>query len=354
MGNLNFLLKDLRVIELATALAGPLTGTFLKELGANVLKVEPPQGDVSRSWKNPFEDQVGNTSIYYDSVNGQKNHLTLDLKNQSDQKRFHDYLVTCDILITNLSDRKAEELNLSYSQLKKIKPDIILANVTGYGPQCDKPAFDMMIQADSGLLSMTGYPDQKPAKVPIAIADILASHQLREGILCALIDRLQTGCGSEVQVTLFDCMISAFTYQAGNYLMGKQIPQPMGTLHPSIAPYGDVFVAADKKLLILAIGNDRQFSNFCQALNRPQWMEDSRYRTNGDRLANRQSLTENIQQLIAEFPSDNWISRLEKHKIPAALIRNLGEVLDDPAIKHMLVHEGTDNNPILRIKTVVF
>ena len=354
MSKFEFLFKDLNVIELATALAGPLTATFLKELGANVIKIEPPHGDVSRSWKNSFESQAKDRSIYYDSVNGQKYNLVLDLKTDTDQKKFREYIKKCDILITNLSDRKSEKLNLTYTQIKEVKPDIILANITGYGPQSDKPAFDMMIQADSGLLSMTGYPDQKPAKVPFAIADVLASHQLREGILCALINKQQTGKGSEIQVSLIDAMISAFTYQAGNYLMGGQIPQPMGTLHPSIAPYGDIFETADHKWLILAIGSDRQFAEFCRVLNRSQWMEDNHYRTNSVRVANRLSLTEDIQKLIGEFPADFWISSLEKHKIPAALIRNLGEVLDDPALKHLVINEVTEEYAVKRIKTVVF
>jgi crotonobetainyl-CoA:carnitine CoA-transferase CaiB-like acyl-CoA transferase len=354
MGKFESLFEDLHVIELATALAGPITATFFKELGATVLKIEPPHGDVSRSWKNPFENKGVGTSIYYDSVNGHKNHLVLDLKKEIDQKKFQDYLQTCDILITNLSDRKAEKLNLTYAQIKKVKSDIILANITGYGAKSDKPAFDMMIQADSGLLSMTGYPDQKPAKVPMAIADILASHQLREGILCALLKKMQTGDGSEIQVSLIDSMISALTYQAGNYLMGRHIPQPMGTLHPGIAPYGDIFETADRKSLILAIGSDRQFADFCQALHRTQWIEDSRYHTNGDRVANRRLLTKDIQKVIGQFPADFWLSNLETHAIPAALIRNLGQVLDDPALRHLLVIEETDDHLIKRVKTVVF
>ncbi|MCB0668342.1 MAG: CoA transferase [Saprospiraceae bacterium] len=345
--------KDLKVVELATALAGPLTGTYFKELGAQVLKIEPPRGDVSRMWKNPFEKDPA-TSIYYDSINGLKPCITLDLKNEKDRQKLELHISESDIIISNFTRKKALEFSVSYPDLQKIKSDIILANVTGYGPEVEKAAFDMMIQADSGLLSMTGYPHGLPAKVPLAIADILASHQLREGILCCLLKRLKTGEGSEIQVTLMDSLVSSFTNQAGNYLMGNFIPQPLGTLHPSIAPYGDIFLTADHKYLLLAVGSDVQFQRFCSAIQYQEWVEDGKFRTNQSRIENREQLGEEIGNILCTKSANEWIETFAEWQVPAARIRNLQEVLDDPALQHLIVKETGDSRLIKRMKTLVY
>lgn len=353
MHKFNLLFKDLQVIEIATALAGPLTGTFLKELGANVIKVEPPTGDVSRNWKNPFEkDQA--SSIYFDSVNGNKRTISLNLKNDDELRTVKEMIKKSDIVITNFTYRKAEEYGFLFHQLQAIKSDIILANITGYGPASNRSAFDMMIQADSGLLSMTGEPEGKPVKVPIAIADVLASHQLREGILCALLLRWQTGAGSEIQVSLIDSLLAAFVNQAGNYLMGNYIPKPMGTLHPSIAPYGELFQTKDGKWLLLAIGSEHQFQDFCSVISCYQWKEDPRFKLNQYRLKNRKDLSEQIAPIIAGDTAEHWLVTFEKYRIPAAIIRNLQEVLEDPTLRHLIKEEEKNGHEIHRIKTVVF
>lgn len=345
--------QNIQVIELATALAGPLTGTFFQEMGAQVLKIEPPQGDVSRNWRNPFE-QDKESSIYYDAVNGNKKSITLNLKNRQDLKSLHQYLLQCDILITNFTRENAQKFGLTFADLQDHNPRIILGNITGYGPGKQKPAFDMMIQADAGLLSMTGHPEGPPAKVPVAIADILASHQLREGLLCALLKKMVSGQGSEIQVALIDSLVAALTNQAGNYLMGKYIPQPMGTLHPSIAPYGDLFRTADGKWLLLAIGSERQFQSFCQAVNRAAWITDFRYTTNNERLRNRQELDQAIQDVIRQKSAKDWLKTLADYEVPAALIRTLDEVLDDPELHHLIIEEVRDDRSIRRVKTAVF
>ncbi len=349
-----FLFKDLKILEVATALSGPFTATFFKELGASVLKIEPPQGDVSRSWKNNYEDRENQHSIYFDAVNGHKEIMQLDLKNEDDRKKFNRHVRSTDIVITNHSRRKARQLGLDYAQLKAIQPNLILANVTGYGPTSDKPAFDMMIQADSGLLSMTGHPEGLPVKVPIPIADVIASHQLREGILCALLKRFKTGEGSEIQVTLIDSMISTLVNQAGNYLMGHRIPQPMGTLHPSIAPYGDLFKTSDGRQLILAIGSELQFTRFCSAMDSLHWVDDPKYHDNRSRVQNRQLLSREIEVMISRHPVSFWLERFKKYSVPAAAIRNLQDVLDDPSLRHMITEETGGDHPVKRVKTVVF
>ncbi len=354
MHQFSFLFTDLKVVELATALAGPITGTFLKELGADVIKIEPPHGDVSRLWKNSFEAPENQSSIYYDATNGNKKQFNLDLKDGSDRQKLNELLKSIDIVITNLSDRKSRRLGLHYEQLRQIKSDVILANITGYDPFSDKPAFDMMIQADSGLLSMTGHPGGLPAKVPIPIADILASHQLREGILCALLKRLKTGEGSEIQVSLIDSMVSALVNQAGNYLMGQHTPEPMGTLHPGIAPYGDMFEAADRVWLLLAIGSDKQFASFCTVLNCKHWQKDIRYRENKNRVKHREALNKDIRDLIRMQSAAYWLDRFHKYEVPAVLIRNLQEVLEDSSIQHMIIEEMKPDYTIRRVKTIAF
>ncbi|NND34105.1 MAG: CoA transferase [Saprospiraceae bacterium] len=355
MNTFSSLFQNLKVVEFATALAGPQTGTFLMELGADVLKIEPPNGDVSRFWKNTFESEDQPESIYYNAINGRKKTIRLDLKDLTCRTNLEAHLTDAHVIITNFTRKKAAQFKLSYQDLIKINPDIILANITGYGQEDDRPAFDILMQAECGLLSMTGHSIAEPAKVPVPIVDILASHQLRSGILCAILNKKIHGKGAEIQVSLLDSAISGLANQAGNFLMGNQIPQPMGTKHPSIAPYGDIFTTADEQRILLAIGSERQFSALCQCIAAPSICRDQRFSDNKSRVINRIALSKLLAQIIRAHPLSSWLEKFRQHQVPAGVIKTLQDVLTDNRNQHMILSEKSPANHVVRrVKNIVF
>jgi crotonobetainyl-CoA:carnitine CoA-transferase CaiB-like acyl-CoA transferase len=355
MNDFTPIFKNLYIVELATALAGPQTGTFFMELGAQVTKMEPPMGDVSRHWKNTFESDSDRSSIYYLSINGNKKSMTIDLNDSRDKIKLKNHLRKADIVITNFTALKAQEFSLTYQDLKELKSDVILANISGYGLHDESPAFDILIQAESGLLSMTGYPNDLPAKIPIPIVDILASHQLKEGILCGLLKRQNTGEGAEIQVSLIDSAISALANQAGNYLMGGIIPAPMGTQHPSIAPYGDLFYTSDGKCILLAVGSEKQFKSLCIALDQASLSDHKKFSTNKTRVKNRKALHEKISHIIAMKKGKYWQQKFKLNKVPATMIKSLAEVFSQKRYAHMVLKGQTQaESEFQRVRTVVF
>jgi len=348
MHTLTTLFKDLKIIEFASALAGPQAATLFKELGAAVLKVEAPGGDVTRKWRLPTEPITSKNTFYYCSVNGQKESKQLDLKSQEDATHAKILIAEADVIITNFTNEKAAKYGLTYLHLKQIKSDIILANVTGFGGEIDRPAFDVLVQAESGLISMTGYPGQPPARIPIPIVDILAAHQLKEGILCALLKKMQTGKGCEIQVSLYDSALSALANPASNYLMGGQIAHRLGSQHASIAPYGDLYTTKDDHLIIMAIGSDRQFSRLCQAINAMYLTTDPRFVDNDARVRNRDHLSVQLSKIFAEKSKDQWTKIFLAHHIPAGCVENIGEVLSSNQAQENIVEELLDDKTICR------
>ena len=263
------LFKNLKVVELASVLAGPAVGMFFAELGAEVIKIENATtgGDVTRKWKLPTESPNASQSAYYSSVNWNKQTIFADLTTETDQTKIHDLIKTADIIISNFNHQSAQKLKMDYDTLQKINPKLIFAQLTAYGENDDTPAFDVVLQAEAGFMYMNGEAEREAVKMPVALIDLLAAHQLKEGILVALLQRQQTGKGSFVTASLVESAISSLANQATNWLMGNHIPQRMGTMHPNIAPYGDVFYTADDKPIVLAVGTERQFENLCAVLN---------------------------------------------------------------------------------------
>ena len=265
------------------------------------------------------------------------------------------YLLQSDIVITNFTAVKAEEFNLTYQYLKALKSDIILANISGFGVHDESPAFDILMQAESGLLSITGHPDGLPAKIPIPIVDILASHQLKEGILCALLKRQTTGLGAEIQVSLIDSAISALANQAGNYLMGGKIPGPMGTQHPSIAPYGDLYNTSDHQCILLAVGSEKQFKNLCVALDQSSLSNHKKFSINKARVKNRKALNKKISQIIGKKTAKYWQQKFKSNKVPASMIKSLADVFAQERYAHLIIHGQTQaTSEHQRVRTVVF
>lgn len=349
--------KDLKVVELANVLAGPAVGMFFAELGASVTKIEnkSTNGDVTRSWKLPTENSDAKSSAYYASVNWNKTSLFLDLKNEFEKEKTLDLIKEADIVITNYKKGDAEKLGMDYENLKKINSKLIYAHLSGFGEDSSRTAFDIVLQAETGFMFMNGTAQSGPIKMPVALIDILAAHQLKEGILVALINRMQTGKGSKVSASLYDSAIASLANQATNWLMATHNPQPIGSLHPNIAPYGELFSTSDKQLIVLAIGNDKQFKQLCKVLNIESLLEDGQFTSNSIRVQNRIQLFEILAAEIKKQNSTNLMNTFIQHDIPAGKIKSIEEVFTEENAKNLTLQEndsfGTNST---RVKSAIF
>ncbi len=343
--------KNLKVVELASVLAGPLAGTFFAELGAEIIKIENKltDGDVTRTWKLPTESKKRAISAYYSAANFSKESLLLDVTDSLDYKILIDHIKEADIVITNYKPSTARKLKLSYKDLKPYNKSLIYAELIGFGEDESRPAFDVVLQAETGFMFMNGEPNRKPVKMPVALIDILAAHHLKEAILCAMINKLNTGKGKHIKVSLYESALASLANQATNWLMEGHIPQPMGTQHPNIAPYGDMYKTKDGKLLVLAIGSDKQFENLCILLN----IDFNEFRTNAQRVSNREALNTKISECIARESSKYWVSNLEQRNIPYGIVKNMQEVFKDGKAKKMLLHEVIEGIETVRVKTAL-
>ncbi len=350
--------KDLKIIELAGVLAGPSVGMFFSELGAKVIKIENPKtgGDITRKWKLPQEDSNNSKSAYYCSVNWNKEIVFADLGIKSDNKKIIAFIKTADIIITNFKLGDDLKFGMDYASLKKINPSLIYASINGFGENQNRTAFDVVLQAESGFMSINGTKESGSLKMPVAIIDILAGHQLKEAILLALINRQKTGKGSSVSVSLFETAIASLANQASNWLMNKHIPEKVGSLHPNIAPYGETFLTSDNKEIVLAIGTDKQFSTLCGVLGKPELALLQDFSENKLRVKNRKKLSTILSELLKKQNSTDLKDLFEKHFIPAGWVQNIKEVFENNlTAQKMVLEEIEENNQISkRVKSISF
>lgn len=354
---MNTYFKDLKIVELASVLAGPAVGMFFAELGAEVLKIENKTtgGDMTRHWKLANENKDANYSAYFSSVNWHKQHLFLDLKDNNDLQQAHDLIKSADIVISNFKTSSAKKMQLDYDFLKQLNPRLIYAHLTGFGDDDPSVAFDIVLQAEAGYLYMTGEPDRLPVRMPVALIDLLAAHQLKEGILLALLHLYRTGEGSLVTTSLFEAAVASLANQATNWLMAGHIPQRMGGQHPNIAPYGDIFKTKDGKLVVLAVGTDKQFQSLCNYFNVPELASDRQFSTNAARVKNRGILIDFLKKYFNATPHNILLKDFKKLKIPIGAVRNMKEVFARPMAKNMILEEEMEDGIISqRVKTVAF
>ncbi len=347
--------KGLKILELASVLAGPSVGMFFAELGATVIKIENKNtgGDVTRNWKLPSERNQKNQSAYFSSINYKKKYILLDLKNKKDYSIFLQLANNSDIIISNYRNTQAQKLNVDYTTIQKTNPKIIYAQLTGFGSNNNRPAFDVVLQAESGFMFMNGEPNQLPVKMPVALIDVLAAHQMKEAILMALLKKEKTGQGSFIEASLYESAVSSLVNQASNWLMAGHIPQAMGSLHPNIAPYGESFLTSDKKRIVLAVGTEKQFINLCNSLNLDIY-EDETFSTNTKRVENRIELfhflskkieTKNMEELEQIFLAKN---------VPYGRVRNMEEVFENPLAQKMILEEKHEEEISKRVSSIAF
>jgi crotonobetainyl-CoA:carnitine CoA-transferase CaiB-like acyl-CoA transferase len=349
------LFSDLRILDLSSVLAGPAVATFFAELGAHVIKVEHPvHGDITRTWKNAQEDKSARISAYYASVNFGKQVIQLDLADASKRPQLEELLQTSDVVITNFKLGDEEKFALTSKDMLRLNSSLIHAKITGFAHQEGRVAYDLALQAETGMMSMNGTPESGPTKMPVAFIDLFASHQIKEGILCGLIQRMKTGHGGVVSCSLEAAAIASLANQASNYLMSGIIPARQGSLHPNIAPYGEIFRCVDGELLTLAVGSDRQFKDLCTILDLRDIPNNPRFADNPSRLNHRDELAHVLQQAICKWKLQEIEEVLLQENIPFGVIRSIDHVLDLPSAKDWILEEIQEDTSTRRVRTAMF
>ena len=351
---MNLPFTGLKVIELATVLAGPSVGMFLAELGAEVVKIEPLSGDVTRHWRTSAEKPEG-PSAYFSSINFGKTHLFRDLKNQEHLVETKQLIREADIFLHNFKAGDDVRYGLDYETLSNANPRLIIGCIYGFESDKNRVAYDVVLQAESGFMHLNGFsPTQNNLKMPVALIDVLAAHQLKEGLLLVLLQREKTGRGCAVSVSLEEAALSALANQASNYLMTDVAPEAMGSLHPNIAPYGETFVCADGKKLLLAVGSDAQFSKLCGVLVDDNLAKDIRFATNAERVKHREALQKELAKSIGQYNRDALLEKLNALHVPAAAVKSIPEVFENPIAQNMVRTETVDGHETKRLSSIAF
>jgi crotonobetainyl-CoA:carnitine CoA-transferase CaiB-like acyl-CoA transferase len=337
-------LHGIKVLDLSRILAGPWATQCLADFGATVWKIEKPgSGDDTRHWGPPWipDGKGGPTpdSAYFASTNRGKRSLAIDFTLPAGQKILRSLALRADVLIENFKVGTLAKYRLGYESLKRVNPRLVYCSISAYGqdgPAAAEPGYDAMIQAISGLMSITGVPDGKPGagpvKVGVAVSDLITGLYAANAITAALLEREQSGRGEYIDLALLDSQVAALANQSLNYLVTGKPPGRRGTAHPNIVPY-QAFATKDAWLM-LAVGNDRQFEAFCAAAGRKALAKDKRFRANADRVAHREALIPVIEKICRQKTTAAWVRLLAAAGVPCGPINNIAEVFEEPQVKH--------------------
>jgi len=334
MSQFRDLCSELKIIELASVLAGPSVGAFFAEFGASVIKVENPRtsGDVTRSWRTAGEQNTSDISAYFASVNFGKRSLALDISQQQGRAVLYALLGAADVIIASYKPGDAEKLGMAYPEVKKHNPSIIYGHITGYGNDSSRAGYDAIIQAETGFTSMNGTNEM--CKMPVALMDVLAGHQLKEAILMALWSREKTNKGCYIPISLYDSALSGLVNQASNFLNAGHVPKPLGSDHPNIVPYGTLYKCKDDQYIILAVGNDKQFAALMDILE----LEIApKFETNHGRVQNREELKSVLADSLKSMDRDALLEKLHDASIPAGELNDMEHVFTNSAALNMVV-----------------
>jgi formyl-CoA transferase len=319
-------LDGVRVIDLSRVLAGPYASLLLADMGAEVIKIEEPgRGDDTRAWP-PFQ---GGEATYFMSVNRGKKSLTLDLKHAEGKVVLRRLLESADVLLENFRPGTLERLGFGYAAARALNPRLVYCSISGFGesgPEAGRPGYDLIVQGESGIMDLTGFPDGPPAKVGNSIADLAAGTMAAHGIVLALFARERTGEGQKVEIAMLEVMAALLTYHGQAYFATGKSPRRRGNQHPSIVPY-EVFEAADGYLTV-GVANNSLWSRFCQALERPELTSDPRFDTEAKRVEQRETLVPLLGRIFATAPVAHWLGRLAAAGVPAGKIKSVGEALE--------------------------
>ncbi|MGC8974331.1 MAG: CaiB/BaiF CoA transferase family protein, partial [Thermoproteus sp.] len=322
-------LEGVRVVDLTSAMAGPFATMLLADLGAEVIKVEPPEGDQSRDWGPPFYGEK--YSAYFASVNRGKKSVVVNLKNEDGRRVVYRLAERADVFLENFRPGTAARLGVGYQILRKLNPRLIYCSISGfgqYGRYRDQPGYDLIALAMSGLMDLTGEPDGPPVKFAVPIADIVTGMYCAVAVLAALRARERTGEGAYIDMALLDSALGISTHQSASYLASGRVPRRLGSAHSSIAPY-QAFKAGDGRYFIVAVGTEKLRRDFCKAIGREDLADDPRFESNDKRAVNREALAAELERVFSQRPASHWVEALRAAGIPAAPIYNIAEALSD-------------------------
>ena len=325
-------LAGTRVIDLSRVLAGPFCTMQLADLGAEVIKIEAPgKGDDTRAWGPPF---IEGESAYFMSVNRNKQSLTLNLKAPRGAELLWELLAGADVLVENFRPGTMDRLGFSTDQVADRLPRLVYCSISGFGhtgPLRDLPGYDVLIQGESGLMSLTGDAEGPPFKLGVSISDLTAGMMASQGIMAALLQRERTGVGQHVDIAMLDTSAALLTYQAAIYFATGQTPHRKGNAHPSIVPYSTY--PSEDGTLIVAVGNDALFVRFTEVTGRPELARDPRFATASARVEHRDELDSIVAEILRAAPRDHWIPLMREHGIPCGAVREVDEVCASPQLR---------------------
>jgi len=346
-------LDGMKVLDLTRVLAGPTCTQILGDLGADVIKiVEPENGDDTRAWGPPHFEK---NSAYYLSSNRNKRSRALNLNSPEDLKSLQLLLEKSDVFIENFKTGSLKKFGLDFESLSQKYPRLIYCSITGFGhsgPAASEPGYDVMIQARGGMMSITGPDSKHPTKVGVAVADLSTGLYAVIGILAALRERERSGCGQHIDLALFDVQVAMLANIGMNFLCSGETPEAIGNRHPSIVPYG-AYATQDRPIM-LSVGNDRQFQNFCEALN-SDWSNKPEFKTNEARVKNRTKIESLIEEKLKLKNRDEWLSILHAKKVGCGPIQNLSELSKDPQVlaRDLFTRMNDNSTPCIRSPLVL-
>lgn len=328
-------LEGITVLDASRVLSGPFCTMQLGDLGADVIKIERPDGgDQTRGWKPPAYGD-SEQSAYYLSINRNKRSVTLNLTSEEGREIFRELAADADVVIENFRVGKMEEWGLGYEDLREENPDLVYCHITGYGetgPYRDRPAYDLIMQAEGGMMSITGEDGEPPVRVGVAIADIAAGMYATQAILARLFRReFADSGGDKIDISLFDSIVAWQTYMASYYFATGEPPGRMGSRHPTIAPY-QAFPTTDS-YVVVACASEHIWPRFCRALDRPELIDDERFETNEVRVRNREELDAVLNAEFEEYTTETILDRLQEHDVPARQVNDMEDVFAHPQIE---------------------
>jgi crotonobetainyl-CoA:carnitine CoA-transferase CaiB-like acyl-CoA transferase len=343
-------LEDIKILDLSRIYAAPAGSMILADMGADVIRIESPKGtDSMRDW-SPFVD---GESTYYFTANRNKRSVTIDLKNETGKDLFLELVKKADVVLENFVTGTLDRLGIGFEQLKKVNPHIILCSVTGYGqtgPFSKEPGFDPVIQAIGGLMDVTGQIDGDPTRVGVPIVDIICSLYTAVSIMSAIRARDKGGEGQHIDLSLLDVQISSLANIASSFLNTGYISKRLGNQHNNVVPY-QVFQCEDRPMMI-AVGNDKQFKKLCEILDRPEWLSDEKFKTNSERVANREEMTATLEQIFITKTADEWFKLFSEKGIPAGPVNNVEQALKHPQVQAREMVEEVSHPTLGKIKLV--
>lgn len=332
-------LSHIRVLDLSRVLAGPWAGQMLADFGAEVIKVERPGcGDDTRGWGPPFfSDNEGNPTeaAYFHAANRNKRSVAIDIASEAGQTLIREMVKQCDVVLENFKVGCLAKYGLDYASLKEINPAIVYCSITGFGqdgPYAQRAGYDFMIQGMGGLMSVTGEPEGTPMKVGVALADVMTGLYAANAVQAALLNRVETGEGQHIDLSLLDVQVATLANQAMNFLASGESPARLGNAHPNIVPY-QAFATTDGHI-ILAVGNDKQFRTFCEIGGDPALAANPDFATNRKRVENRADLIPQVSAILAKQSTDWWLEQLSAACVPCGPINTIEQVFADPQVQH--------------------